>query len=857
MANLSNINNKFIVTDGGNVLIGGNISGSSILQVTGNSTFTGNVGIGDSPTFKLDVLSNGSSLRLNSSDANGAYITWANNGTAKGYMGSAYHLFASPNNSNTNIAIRTVGNLGISTNDATTPTLYLTSGNVGIGTVSPNAKLEVASGQAKTVTSGVEFARFGTSNEASNYATLTGEVKGGAAAADRKWIFQTIEAGVANAGNIAFQPSGGKVGIGEDSPDATLHIKHNSDISSDFLIIEDSDSTAGSVVPKITFRSTTSTIGGIRGHDVRGLQLGGGANIQDLNINPSGDVGIGTTSPGSRLTVNKTKSGTGVENYDLIRLGLLGTGAVGDSSTIGWFSTSGTKTAGIEGISGLDNILYGELAFHVRRYTTDSYDRVMTINNRGNVGIGITNPTRQLSVISRIACVVSGTTANAAILFGDDDDDSQGQVRYNNSNDSMELRTNSTAFLIADSSQNVGIGVTSLQSWARLQVAGTAGAQTGAKQALYVTSPSTTAGEGVGMRMSAASGSHEAVGIIGVVNNASGNSGSMTFHTYNAGADIPERMRIDNVGNVGIGTTAPNDLLNLHTSSASGNIGIKLTRASQTHGFRIGVNDNHVFLWTDQAQEMAFATSNVQRMSISASGNVGIGTTSPVCKLDVKGPDTNNAIIARFYSNEGARGDFIIRNGTGTTPTTYIGTGGGSEELGIGTNNIERIRIPATGELLKGITSAAGQGTLADFNSSEMGNGYINLCRDDTATIKQIRFGKNGTEVGSISTTGSATSFNASSDYRLKEDLQDFAGLDMVSKIPVYDFKWKVDESRSYGVMAHELQKVLPQAVSGKKDNINDKGKIKPQQVDYSKIVPLLVKSIQELKAEIELLKNK
>ena len=73
----------------------------------------------------------------------------------------------------------------------------------------------------------------------------------------------------------------------------------------------------------------------------------------------------------------------------------------------------------------------------------------------------------------------------------------------------------------------------------------------------------------------------------------------------------------------------------------------------------------------------------------------------------------------------------------------------------------------------------------------------------------------------------------------------------MVSKISVYDFKWKADESRSYGVMAHELQEVLPQAVTEEKDAEEMQG------VDYSKIVPLLVKSIQELKSEIEELKSK
>ena len=56
-----------------------------------------------------------------------------------------------------------------------------------------------------------------------------------------------------------------------------------------------------------------------------------------------------------------------------------------------------------------------------------------------------------------------------------------------------------------------------------------------------------------------------------------------------------------------------------------------------------------------------------------------------------------------------------------------------------------------------------------------------------------------------IQTSGSATLFTTSSDYRLKEDLQSFSGLEMVSKIPVYDFKWKISDERSYGVMAHEL----------------------------------------------------
>ena len=118
--------------------------------------------------------------------------------------------------------------------------------------------------------------------------------------------------------------------------------------------------------------------------------------------------------------------------------------------------------------------------------------------------------------------------------------------------------------------------------------------------------------------------------------------------------------------------------------------------------------------------------------------------------------------------------------------------------------------------------------------------------------LERINFRNNANSiVGSINPGNSSTTFNTTSDYRLKEDLKDFKGLDMVSKIPVYDFRWINSEKRSHGVLAHELNEIYPEAVEGKKDEKEN------QCVDYSKIVPLLVKSIQELKAEIELLKSK
>jgi hypothetical protein len=101
----------------------------------------------------------------------------------------------------------------------------------------------------------------------------------------------------------------------------------------------------------------------------------------------------------------------------------------------------------------------------------------------------------------------------------------------------------------------VGIGTTNPQSWTKLEIAGTAGAQIDAAQQVIISAPTTTVGHGAGLRFNAASGAKEAVGIVGMVNEASGNLGAMTFHTYGGGANIPERMRITSGGNVGIGTT--------------------------------------------------------------------------------------------------------------------------------------------------------------------------------------------------------------------------------------------------------------------------------------------------------------
>ena len=141
----------------------------------------------------------------------------------------------------------------------------------------------------------------------------------------------------------------------------------------------------------------------------------------------------------------------------------------------------------------------------------------------------------------------------------------------------------------------------------------------------------------------------------------------------------------------------------------------------------------------------------------------------------------------------------------------------------------------------------------------------------DINNAKWITFQDSGGEIGSISGSGSTTTFATSSDYRLKTDLKDIEdATGTINKLKLYDFAWlRNTDKRAMGVLAHEAQAVVPSAITGEKDAMTTKqyqgedGKpqskevIAPQGADYSKFVPLLLKSIQELSAKVAALENK
>ena len=177
-----------------------------------------------------------------------------------------------------------------------------------------------------------------------------------------------------------------------------------------------------------------------------------------------------------------------------------------------------------------------------------------------------------------------------------------------------------------------------------------------------------------------------------------------------------------------------------------------------------------------------------------------------------------------------------------------------------GTTTDESVRIDSSGNLLVGATTArTGTNTL----SLEGGNSLIWFQKQNTDLQTQVIFNRNtqGTSsvAGSIQTTGTTVSYNTSSDYRLKESVSyDFDATTRLKQLKPCRFNWIQDETDTTvdGFLAHEVQSVVPEAISGTHNEVDDDGNAVMQGIDQSKLVPLLVKTIQELEARITALES-
>ena len=258
----------------------------------------------------------------------------------------------------------------------------------------------------------------------------------------------------------------------------------------------------------------------------------------------------------------------------------------------------------------------------------------------------------------------------------------------------------------------------------------------------------------------------------------------------------------------------------------------------------------------------------------SSSGNVGIGTSSPNAKLTSASLSNTSAIsvINANATTTGLETNYLSFFGTSnggsvfSTPLAQIGavSQNGSLTQGsmvfhttpFGGSSTEAMRIDNNGALLVNTTARNGTANFVVSADAVTANPISVVNTKTTAsTDYAILFYRVSSIVGSIQTSLSATSYLTSSDYRLKTAVEyDWDATSRLKQLKPARFKWIVEGDDAVfvdGFLAHEVQDIVPEAISGTKDAVDEDGNPEYQSIDQSKLVPLLVRTIIELEARI------
>jgi hypothetical protein len=230
----------------------------------------------------------------------------------------------------------------------------------------------------------------------------------------------------------------------------------------------------------------------------------------------------------------------------------------------------------------------------------------------------------------------------------------------------------------------------------------------------------------------------------------------------------------------------------------------------------------------DTSGALALQTANTTALTINSTQAIGVGSTPSF----------------------GTSGQFLTSGGSTASPTWT--TAASSQWTTSGANiyyTTGKVGI-GTSVAPNGPFGVSGTGAISTFTQTAGGDYCITTKPFDNGGTYYAMAFIAVSQVGAITSSTSTTSYNTTSDYRLKENIAPMTGaLTKVALLKPVTYKWKIDGSDGQGFIAHELKEVIPDAVVGSKDAVDADGNPRHQMVDTSFLVATLTAAIQELKA--------